>query len=359
MKAVSAVIATVMLLMVTVSLVGVSYVFSSTITTTTTSSGSEQAAQLTGQLSSCMRIENINGNKVELRNCGKGIIENRSLVVTMDEIKLGSSVQTISEDSSGTVNVSGLWQIAPGKHNLKISNGATFALALVDVQVNKDGLVGSWSFDEGSGIYAGDGSGNGNSGTMKNATAATCGSNGACPDWVDGKFRKALRFDGIGDYVNVPNNPTLNPTSEITISAWTKASGYTPTGFSYTGLLRKESQYLLTFDNGGAKVYRTYVNLGGWNATANSGTPVQLNEWHLVTGTYDGSNIRIFIDGLLKNTNTRPIFPIGTSTNNLNIGTAGWGNPVNGYFFNGIIDEVRIWNKALSPDETVMMKQII
>ena len=150
-KAISAIIATIMLLMVTVSLVGVFYVFSSTLAGTTTSSGGQQASQLASQLSMCMQIDNILGNQVTLRNCGKGIIENKSLVVTMDDIELDASTQTILEGNSSIVNVSGLWQIPFGKRNLKISNGAAVALALVDVQPKKDGLVGSWSFDEGSG----------------------------------------------------------------------------------------------------------------------------------------------------------------------------------------------------------------
>ncbi len=133
MKAISAVIATIMLLMISVSLIGVFYVFSSTMAGTTTSSGEEQASQLTSQLSSCMLIENINWNQVSLKNCGKGIIDNKSLVVTMDDTKLGASVGTINEGGSGTVNISGLINVSIGKHNLKIYSGGAVAQALVDV----------------------------------------------------------------------------------------------------------------------------------------------------------------------------------------------------------------------------------
>lgn len=133
MKAVSAVIATIMLLMISVSLIGVFYVFSSTLATTTTSSGSEQASQFMSQLSMCMQVDNIYKNQITLRNCGKGVIENKSLVVTMDDVKLGASTQTILEGNSSVVNISGLWQIQPGKHSLKISNGAAVAQNLVEV----------------------------------------------------------------------------------------------------------------------------------------------------------------------------------------------------------------------------------
>jgi len=137
-KAISAVIATIMLLMITVALIGVFYVFSSTLATQTTSSGSQQVSQLTSQLSMCMQIRNIYGNQVTLENCGKGVIENKSLVVTIDDIKIGASTQTIQEGNSSVVNISGLWQIPFGKHSLKISSGAAFAQNLVNVQYSKD-----------------------------------------------------------------------------------------------------------------------------------------------------------------------------------------------------------------------------
>jgi len=214
-KAISAIIATIMLLMITVSLIGVFYVFSSTMAAQTTSSGGEQVSQITKQLSSCMQIRNIIGNQVTLENCGKGVIENKSLVVMMDEtIKLGANALTINEGKSGTVNISGLWQIPPGKHNLKISNGAAFALVLVEVEPRKDGLVGSWNFNEGGGNKANDGSGNNNDGTLLPA--------GSEPIWANGKFGKGLQFDGDNDYVDAGNGASLDIQNAITISAWVK-----------------------------------------------------------------------------------------------------------------------------------------
>jgi len=220
MKAISAVIATIMLLMITVALVGVFYVFSSGLATTTTASGGQQASQLTSQLSACMRMRSIIGNQVTLENCGKGVIENRSLVVTMDDVALGASANTIMEGSSGAVNISGLWQVPFGKHSLKISNGAAFALALVDVQTNIDGLAGSWSFDEGGDNKAYDGSGNGNVGTLTNMN----NTGNATSGWTAGKYGSALQFDGVNDYVNAGNGASLNIANAITVEIWTKPS---------------------------------------------------------------------------------------------------------------------------------------
>ncbi|MFZ3078009.1 MAG: archaellin/type IV pilin N-terminal domain-containing protein, partial [Candidatus Aenigmatarchaeota archaeon] len=207
-KGISAVIATIMLLMITVSLIGVFYVFSSTLATQTTSSGSAQASQLTAQLSMCMQVDNIIGNQIVLRNCGKGVIENKSLVVMMDDVVLSANTNTIQEGNSSVVNVSGLWQVPFGKHSLKISNGAAVALALVDVQPNPDGLAGSWNFDEGSEGKAYDNSGNGNAGTLVNMNT----SGNATSGWTSGKFGNGLRFDGTNDYVDAGNGASLNIT---------------------------------------------------------------------------------------------------------------------------------------------------
>jgi len=71
-----------------------------------------------------------------------------------------------------------------------------------------DGVVGSWHFDEGSGTTAYDTSGNDNDGTINGAT------------WVDGKFGRALDFDGVDDYVEIPDDSSLDITEAITIEAW-------------------------------------------------------------------------------------------------------------------------------------------
>jgi len=76
-------------------------------------------------------------------------------------------------------------------------------------------LVGYWSFDEGAGAIANDGSGNGNDGTLENG-----------PEWTAGQFGDAVQFDGTDDYVNVGNADTLSITGDLTFSLWVKISEY-------------------------------------------------------------------------------------------------------------------------------------
>ena len=76
------------------------------------------------------------------------------------------------------------------------------------------GLVALWHFDEGTGQYLNDSSGNGNNGTLKPSYPT----NG--PQWTEGKMGKALEFEGGGDYVEIPSSNSLNLTSAITIEVW-------------------------------------------------------------------------------------------------------------------------------------------
>ncbi len=346
MKAISAVIATVMLLMISVTLVGVFYVFSTTMAGSTTASGGQQVTQLTSQLSSCMRIENINGNKVSLKNCGKGVIDNKSLVVTMDDTKLGSSINTISEDSSGTMNVSGLWQIAPGKHNLKISNGAAFAQALVEIIPNPDGLVGRWDFDEGSGNATHDVSGNGNMGTLMNG-----------PVWVDGISGKALNLDGTNDFIQMTTHEIVaGITNTTTISAWLNVPNANPAQNIYAEGQSGGQVFIFTVQSNTIRlgVWRN----GFWNTTVGT-TVFQPNTWYHVAGKIDDTGTILYVNGAQDAYGNN----FNSSTQNtsriVNV-TVGIGNNGGGISkFNGIIDEVRVWNTPLTPDETVVMKRII
>ncbi|MFZ3077761.1 MAG: LamG domain-containing protein, partial [Candidatus Aenigmatarchaeota archaeon] len=340
----------IMLLMTTVSLIGVFYVFSSTLATQTTSSGSEQASQLTAQLSLCMQIDNIIGNQVTLRNCGEGVIENKSLVVMMDDIALGANTQTIQEGNSSVVNVSGLWQVPFGKHSLKISNGAAVALALVEIIPNPDGLAGSWNFDEGTGAIAYDASGNGNAGTLNNMNT----SGNATSGWTEGRFGKGLLFDGADDYVDAGNGTSLNITDAITVSAWVKTPNITR---YYQGIVKRGNAgqgYSFMFISTGG-VVGGYANLGGtWQSMAAS--PILSNNlWYHVVLSYNGASSIVYTNVIAGAYKSQSGVITVYGTDNLIIGQSSYG----AQFFNGTIDEVRIWSKAFSPDETVAMKQII
>ncbi|MFZ3077801.1 MAG: LamG domain-containing protein [Candidatus Aenigmatarchaeota archaeon] len=346
-KAISAVIATVMLLMITVSLIGVFYVFSSTLATQTTGAGGQQASQLTAQLSMCMQIDNIIGNQVTLRNCGKGVIENKSLVVMMDDIALGANTQTIQEGNSSVVNVSGLWNIPFGKHSLKISNGAAVAQNLVDVQPNRDGLVGSWGFDEGTGAIAYDNSGNGNVGALTNMNTTGNATSG----WAEGRFGSGLLFDGTNDYIDAGNASSLNITNAITMGVWIKGNTPSKTEFIVSKRAGSESWHITTTTD--HKIYfAIYQSDTSYKQTIT--TSSISTDWNHIVAVADGSFVRLYINGIEASTPTAYDGTIHSTTQSVKIG---WANSVG--YFNGTIDEVRVWSRALAPDDTVAMKQIL
>lgn len=196
-------------------------------------------------------------------------------------------------------------------------------------------------FDEGSGTIAHDSSGYGSDGTLSG------------PSWVDGKFGNALSFDGINDYVTISDADSLDfGTGDFTVDFWMKPIN-TPAsiaGAIYKGFLpgwgiwwRNTQQ---VFARWGYSV-SDYVDT--WSDISK---PLSFNEWHNVVFVANrSSNKAYFIVDGTKHTET--ICPTGTVSNS-NPMYLGWETD----YFNGIIDEVRIYNKALIPDETINFRLI-
>jgi hypothetical protein len=183
-------------------------------------------------------------------------------------------------------------------------------------------LVGYWKFDEGSGNKAYDSSGYGNDGTIY-----------GIPHWVAGRVDTALYFDGYTSSVEIPNSESLSMTEQITIEAWTNMR----TGSSGGGSIVSKSNFLdVTYSlqevNGGEIIWS--AGGGCYSESPPAG------EWHHITATYDGSISRCYVDGVLRDEGelARTI-----RENEL---------PVTiGVSFDGMIDEVKIYDHALSGDD--------
>ncbi len=212
-----------------------------------------------------------------------------------------------------------------------------FAGVPATVQAKSDyGLVAEWHFDEGSGIVVKDSSGNRNDGTIHGAT------------WVDGKFGKALSFDGVDDYVDCGNDASLNPSDEITIEIWVKIP-VLPSNqkaiVAKVGPPLSHDQYHFALDSDG-RIFWTTNERDMWTI---SNSAISINQWtHVVVTAISGSNRKIYIDGQLdKNHDTTYAFD--STTNTAKIGYSDrWGSKS---YFNGIIDEIRIYNRVLTADE--------
>ena len=206
---------------------------------------------------------------------------------------------------------------------------------------NDEGLVAEWHFDEGSGNVLEDSSGNGNDGVIRGAS------------WVDGKFGKALSFDGRDDYVEIIHPFSLLNTGKITIEAWTKpiSSAYMSAKYFISiGDCTASGASLEVPSTQGYIQFFIYVSNYGWPLvyTAFPGD----EQWLHIVGTYDGNYSKIYVNGRLKSKVNHTGSMI-TPTSGTNIGAIKCNNKYkNGaYFFNGLIDEVRIYNRALTADE--------
>lgn len=215
------------------------------------------------------------------------------------------------------------------------------------------GPVGYWKFDEGSGGTANDSSGNFNSGIL------TGGPTGP-PTWSSGRVNSALSFDGVDDYVQVGNRSSLIVSTALTMSAWIMPTVNDAAGSHV--ILNKEGEYELGINNG--EISWTIANnspgwAGNWR-TSHYAAPA--NVWTHVAVTYDstmaGNNVKVYVNGLLQ-TSAAETGVIGdgyTPENDFRIGSRQCG--ICNEYFSGGIDEVRVYNRALSASEIQSLQSV-
>jgi len=207
------------------------------------------------------------------------------------------------------------------------------------VKAQVDGsLVLYLPFDEGSGDVAKDFSQYHNDGAVKG------------PKWVSGKFGKALEFDGVDDIVDCGNNKVLNVPNAMTLEAWVKPLKIHT---SWIRIIQKCSvagvreSWALIFMEASQKI-RVEFFKGGTQRKVDALTDVPLLSWSHVAGTYDGRSLKLYLNGVLDSTSDFPTqMDIGTNDLNVIVG-ASIDDP---RYFAGVIDEVRVWDRALSEKE--------
>ena len=178
-------------------------------------------------------------------------------------------------------------------------------------------------------------SGNGNDGTIHGAVATA------------GKIGQALSFDGTDDYVDCGSGYSLDITDALTIEAWVKFVDLVGWKTLIHGTTTGGWGAAYWFSFGPGKQIR--LNLEGTTDVRDDYTfsEAAVDTWYHLVGTYDGANGRIYIDGTEKHSwETTGSISI-TNINGALIGKTG----NNAYYFNGLIDEVRIYNRALTAAE--------
>jgi hypothetical protein len=194
------------------------------------------------------------------------------------------------------------------------------------------GLVAAYGFEEGAGTVAGDSSGNGRTGTITGAAWAT-----------SGRFGNTLSFDGINDLVSVSDAASLH-LARLTLEAWVYPTALT--GWQ-TAVLKEGPSGLAyaLYAHDGARP-AIYVNNGGSDVGMSGSAGLPLNTWTHLAATYDGASLRLYVNG--TQVASRALTgTIVTSSQPLRIG----GNAIWGEYFAGRIDEVRVYNRALTTAE--------
>ena len=192
------------------------------------------------------------------------------------------------------------------------------------------GLVAAYSFNEGSGTTVSDASGTGNNGTTSSTTWST-----------SGKYGGALSFNGTTARVNVPNSSSLQLTSAMTLEAWVNPSATTS---KWRDVIYKgNDNYYLEVTSSNSSKPAGGGTFAGTNANAYGTAALTANTWSYLALTYDGATLRLYVNGALVGSQART-GATATSTSQLQIG----GDSLFSQYFSGLIDEVRVYNVALS-----------
>ena len=221
--------------------------------------------------------------------------------------------------------------------------GSVIALGAASPAYGANGLVASWPFDEGSGTVVHDTSGHGSNGVLSGVA-----------HWVSGFAGSGLSFDGSSGRMRVPESASLDPSSSVTVSAWTRATE--PQG-SYNYIIAKgargcraASYGLYTGPNGGLMFYVASDRGFSYTRSPDGGTAVWNGQWHFVVGTYDGSSVRLYLDGRQVGGGVPHTGPIDYNfpDNDLFIGHY---STCPGLDFRGSVDSAQIYNRALTSPE--------
>ncbi|MCG8462071.1 MAG: LamG domain-containing protein, partial [Holophagales bacterium] len=193
-------------------------------------------------------------------------------------------------------------------------------------------LQGHWSLDDGSGTSAADSSGLGNHGTVTGGAA-----------WTSGQVAGALSFDGVDDGMTVAHTPGLGALSAVSITAWIRVDP--ADGGAWQSIVDKRDGNLDGYDLYLASSDQLFMRVN--DQTLQGVAALDDGLWHHVAGVYDGSTIRLYVDGTLEKSATVGAETISTSAT-LHLGQNWQGGS---FLLTGQLDDVRVYSRALSAPE--------
>jgi glucose/arabinose dehydrogenase len=257
----------------------------------------------------------------------------------VDNVAVGGGEDTtspysVSWDSSTVAN--GVHTITARARDTSGNTGDSLPVSVTVSNTQNPGLVAAYSFDEGAGTTAGDSSGQANLATLNNGVA-----------WVAGKNGRAASFDGLDDYISIPNTASTNISGNaLTLSMWINpqpSSDSVVVGkFWNTTMSSPYYQYGLELRGGNQTDF--YIGTPTGALVAASGTTLPFNQWSYLAITFDGAQVKTYVNGTLVNTQALSA-TITARGNPMRVGA----DASTTQFYKGALDDLRIYNRALTP----------
>ena len=215
------------------------------------------------------------------------------------------------------------------------------------------GLVDWWKFDETNGTTAADSAGT-DPGTLVDFSF-----NGTTSGWTTGMIGGALAFDGVSNYVSL-NSSQVSLTNDFSVSTWINprnASGYGV--FFCVRSMYQQSGFKFWVDSN--DLIAEGQTAAGWNQVYFGVGQIQNNNWYHVVFVYDKSTVLVYLNGV----NLAPAYGgnpnwggdfVMNPTEPTRIGAENGAGPV-GFYFDGVVDDLRVYNRTLSPAEILALYQ--
>jgi hypothetical protein len=219
-----------------------------------------------------------------------------------------------------------------------ISSGATLTVNSLACAAAPPGLISWWKGDGNALDSVG-----GNNGTLYNGT-----------NYASGEVQQAFSFNGLNQWVEIPDSPSLNPSNALTLETWVYVRGNPNTDLAtivtkFSTTIGELNQYQLeTHYANGLLNFRPLVYLADGYAYLDGKTIIQFNTWYHVAMTYDGSTLKLYVNGAFDGS-VPGAGPIPAKAVPLRIG----GPSAGPWWFNGRVDEVSLYNRALSSSEVL------
>ncbi|NCR19620.1 MAG: LamG domain-containing protein [Microcystis aeruginosa LL13-03] len=248
-------------------------------------------------------------------------------VSSQDELRIGNRQWNNTDFFKGQIDEVRVWNVTKTQAEIQ----ANLSQKLTG---NEQGLVGYWNFEETSGNTVNDLTANKNNGTLINGVQRTV----ANSNTIARPEGKALFFDGVNDYISLGSQPGIEATNSLTIEAWIKVKNFGDWDGIVTQGTNSSPFAMQLWSDGSLRFTASGVS---WN----SDKKIVVNEWHHVSVTYDktANFLTFYINGEVAGTKDNVNINLWKSNEPLIIGAD---LPGGDEFFDGSLDEVRVWNIA-------------